>query len=679
LSKIIKVSIDGKIIEVEEGASILNAAKIGDIDIPNLCYDERLDIKTGQACRICMVEVEGSNKLFPSCGTQVFDGMVVKTDTENLKNIRRMLLELILVDHPLDCMTCNKNGNCKLQDYCYRYDVKGSRFSEFKKKGIDISNELDDTNEFYYFDASKCILCGKCVRICSDLQCVDAIELNGRSDNTHVTPEFDKNLKDSSCVSCGNCVSACPVGALMPKYKEKFRTWEVSKVRTTCPYCGVGCQMYLIVKDNKVVGVEPVEGKLANNGLLCVKGKFGSGFINHPDRLKTPLIKKDGKFIEAEWDEAISLIAEKAKEAKKNNGADSCAGFSSARCTNEENYLFQKMVRAVFKTNNVDHCARLCHASTVAGLATTFGSGAMTNSIGEVLGSDVIYVSGSNTTETHPVIGANIKQALKNGVKLIVAEPRMIELAARADIFLQIKPGTNVAINNGIMHVIIEEGLQDKEYIKKRTENYEALEEIVKSYTPERVGKICGVDPEDIKKAARLYAGAKKASIFFSMGVTQHSTGTHGVMSMANLAMLCGNVGIESGGVNPLRGQNNVQGACDLGALPGDLPGYQKVNNPEIIKKFEKAWDTKLSTEQGLTITEIMKNGEEGKIKFLYIMGENPMISDPDLNHVKKALEKIDFVVVQDIFLFQQHVLQKKMVPLLILREGCKESEKLLI
>src|SRR6056297_646786 len=459
-----------------------------------------------------------------------------------------------------------------------------------------------------------------------------------------VTTGFHDKLKEGPCTSCGTCVSLCPVDALKPKKTLKYRTWETKKVRTTCPYCGVGCQINLIVKDNEVVEVEPYYGE-SNKGLLCVKGKFAYGFINHKDRLKKPLIKKDGKFVESSWEEAYNLIKSKIIETKEKYGNDSLAGLSSARVTNEENYLFQKMVRGYFGNNNVDHCARLCHASTVTGLASTLGSGAMTNSNQEILDSEVIFVTGSNTTETHPVLGAFMKQAQNNGAKIIVAEPRLIPLAERADIFLPIKPGTNVALFNGLMNVIISENLQDDEYIREKTENYDALKEIIKDYTPEKVGEICGVNPEDIKKAARLYGKAGKASIFYAMGVTQHTTGTQGVMGLANLAMLSGNIGKESAGVNPLRGQNNVQGACDLGALPNVLPGYQKVTDGDARFKFHQAWGMHLDDRVGLTITEMFKKGIEGDLKFMYIMGENPMVSDPDIKHIEESLEKIDFVV----------------------------------
>jgi formate dehydrogenase major subunit len=642
----IRLNIDNHQLEVEKGTTVFEAAKSLGIKIPTLCHHPHLDPSIGAACRMCLVEVEGMRALTPSCALPAAEGMVVKTRSKRVVQGRKMVLDLILSNHPLDCMTCVAAGNCKLQDYCFEYGVKDSRF----RSGDEKEYTLDHSNKFYFFDRNKCILCGKCTRICTELQQTHAITMSGRGFDTHVSPPFEDPISQSTCVSCGNCVSACPVGALVPRRTERFRYWETKRIKTTCPYCGIGCQMELLIKDNKVVEVAPSDGA-ANNGMLCVKGKFGYKFIDHPDRLRTPLIKKEGRFIQATWDEAYRLIAEKITAAKDEFGADSIAGFSSARCTNEENYLFQKLFRAVIGTNNVDHCARLCHASTVAGLAATLGSGAMTNSNLEALGSDLIFVTGSNTTETHPVIGSHIKQAKANGASLIVAEPREIELAKAADIFLQIKPGTNVALFNGLMHVIIKEGLEDKDYIRDRTENFEELKEVMESYSPEVVAQICSVNKDDLIKAARMYGKADKGAIYYSMGVTQHSTGTQGVMAVSNLALLCGNIGKESAGVNPLRGQNNVQGACDMGALPGDYPGYQKVFDSKTKEKFEKAWGRTLSDKAGLTITEVVNGLDEKTIKVLYVMGENPVVSDPDTGHVKKALDKADFMVVQDIFL----------------------------
>jgi formate dehydrogenase alpha subunit len=655
----VTLTIDGKSIEVPKGAMLIDAAKKAGIPIPTLCYLElHSDMSgTNSSCRICMVEVAGRKNLAPACSTPVMDGMDVKTCTNRVIGARKNMLELLLSDHAQDCLTCEKAGNCSLQDLCYLYDVKESGF-----RGVMNSYLLDDSNEFFVRNTNKCVNCRRCVNACAAKQCAEAIDFAGRGFTAHPTPPFDDPIRESVCVSCGTCASVCPTAALMPKSPEKFRTWEVARTTTTCTYCGVGCQMKLLVKNNKVVGVEPVDGP-ANNGLLCVKGKFGYNFVNHPDRLKTPLIKKDGAFVKASWEEALTLIADKVKAVKAAHGPDTLAGLASARVTNEENYLFQKMVRTVFGTNQVDHCARLCHASTVAGLATTLGSGAMTNSIAEVVDSDLIFVTGSNTTETHPVIGAKIRQAKQKGAKIIVAEPRRIDLAGDAEVFLQIKPGTNVALFNGMMNVILAEGLQNTEFITERTENFEELVEVVSKYTPEKVAEICGIIAEDLKQAARMYAQADKASIFYSMGVTQHSTGVSGVMGTSNLALLCGHLGKESAGVNPLRGQNNVQGSCDMGCLPGDLPGYQKTANPEVIAKFEKAWGVTLSNKPGLTVTEIVGKAGKGDIKVLYIMGENPMISDPDLNHVKEALENTEFLVVQDIFLTETAELADVVLP----------------
>jgi formate dehydrogenase major subunit len=656
---LVNIAIDGQTTQIPPGGTILDAARQLEIDIPTLCHLEMEDQCNQQtaACRVCVVEVEGRRNLAPACATPVTEGMVVKTDTRRVHQARRTVVDLMLSDHPIDCLTCEQAGACKLQDLCYRYGIEQTSFP-----GERNDFALDDSNPFYSRNLNKCIGCRRCVSVCQRFQQVEAIDFGARGFTTHPAVPFDEDMADSDCVSCGNCVSLCPTGALLPNSREKFRSWEVSRVRTTCSYCGVGCEMNLLVKDNKVVDVEPAFGP-ANRGLLCVKGRFGFNFINHRDRLTKPLIKKDGQFVEASWDEALDLVATKLQDIKQQHGADALAGLASARVTNEENYLFQKMVRTVFGTNNVDHCARLCHASTVAGLATTLGSGAMTNSIDETAGTEVFFITGSNTTETHPVIGARIRQAKASGAKIIVAEPRRIDLAKNAEVFLQITPGTNVALYNGMMNVIIEEGLQDEAFITERTENYADLVEIIGNYPPERAAEICGIDAEQLKEAARLYAKAATAAIYYSMGVTQHSTGTAGVMGISNLALLTGNIGKESCGVNPLRGQNNVQGACDMGCLPGDLPGYQKIANPEVRAKFSRAWGVELSDRPGHTVTEIIPMAGRGEIKGLYIMGENPMLSDPDQKHVQQALETLDFLVVQDIFLTETAQLADVVLP----------------
>ena len=651
----ISIEIDGRKLTVPADYTVLRAASSAGIRIPSLCYLK--DINEIGACRMCIVEIEGARGFQTACVYPVSSDMVVHTDTAAVREARKIVLQLIMSTHKTDCLTCEKAGNCKLQDYCYEYEVDVGVYA-----GKNNEYAIDASNPFYFRDNNKCILCQRCVAVCSSQQCSNAIGVISRGFATYVGPDNTKNINNSKCVSCGNCVSNCPVGALSPRKKTKFREWEVKSTRTICPYCGVGCELYLRVKGNTVVDVTPANGP-ANNGMLCVKGKFGYEFINHPDRLTQPLIRKGGVLAECTWDEAMTLVAEKILNIKQLHGAQALAGLSSARVTNEENYLFQKLFRAVIGTNNVDHCARLCHASTVAGLAITLGSGAMTNSIEEVTGSDLIFVCGSNTTETHPVIGAKIKQAQNRGAKLIVAEPRKIELAENADVFLQIRPGTNVALFNGMMNIIIAENLHHRQFIADRTENFSELEAIVKNYPPELVAEICGIDATQLRKAAIMYAAANNAAIYYAMGITQHSTGTQGVMSISNLALLCGQIGKEYSGVNPLRGQNNVQGSCDMGALPGDFPGYQKVNDPQILTKFEQAWGVKLPNTPGLTVTEMLTEAEQGKIKFLFIMGENPMLSDPDTNHVKQSLKALEFLVVQDIFLTETAALADVVLP----------------
>lgn len=506
-----------------------------------------------------------------------------------------------------------------------------------------------DSDKFIRRNPNKCITCGKCIEACHSLMGIGAMGKADRVDGTLVNIQFHENLREQGCVACGLCVSVCPTGALECKELTKNAYWDTNKTKTTCTYCGVGCQLNLIEKWDKIIGTEPVGGT-ANEAMCCIKGRFAHTFINHEDRLQNPMIKKDGVFEIVSWDEALDLIEEKLKDAKNEFGPDSIMGFSSAKVTNEENYLFQKFLRAGIGTNNIDHCARLCHASTVSGLAQTLGSGAMTNPLADVKNAELIFVTGSNTTETHPVMGAYIRQAKKNGSKLIVADPKRIPLCDIADIYLQIKPGTSVALANTMLHVIFEEHLEDEAYINAHTQGVEDLKDMVVKYTLEYGAEICGVEAELIQRAARMYAQSGSSYIAYAMGITQHLNGTHNVFSMSNMALATGNLGRLGTGINPLRGQSNVQGACDMGALPTDYPAYQKVFNPEIHAKFEKLWNTKLSDKVGYTVTEACDAIIEDKLKVLYIMGENPMVSDPDSAHVAHALEKA-FVIVQDIFM----------------------------
>jgi formate dehydrogenase major subunit len=640
----VNLIINGQNISVEPGTTILKAASSVGIEIPTLCSFK--DFTPVGTCGMCVVEVAGSKEFEKACSTPVAEGMVVDTDTFAVRNERRKAIKALMVDHKFDCMACYK------YEACFFVENKANLidYDTYKAVGTEgyADRPIDDSNPFYFYDPSKCVLCGRCIKACDYLQCNHVLAaFDPEKDNIIKTVNDLPRGKTTECVSCGNCIAVCPTGALAPK---KFKPFSYAKqVQTVCPYCGVGCTLNLKVIDNKITDVFSTEGNV-NDNLLCVKGRFAYDFVGSPDRLTTPLIRKDGVLQEATWEEAITLVAKKLKEAKA-EGPQAVAGFSSARCTNEDNYVFQKFIRTAGETNNVDHCARLCHASTVAGLAKSFGSGAMTNSIEEIAVMDVMLVSGSNTTETHPVIGAKIKQRKAQGAALIVAEPRKIELANYADVYLQIKPGTNVALFNGLMRAILDAGLEDKTFINERTEGYEAFLEFMNTITVEKCAEICGVDPDEMRKAGVLYATKDKGGIFYSMGVTQFNTGTDGVMSTANLAMLTGKIGREGCGVNPLRGQNNVQGSCDMGALPGDLPGYQKTANPEAVEKFEKAWGVKLPSNTGKTLTEIIDDVGNGTVKFLYVMGENPAVSDPNTNHVKEALKKANFIVVQDIFL----------------------------
>ena len=649
--KEVSLTIDGEKVKVPKGTTILEAAKAVGIDIPHLCYDPR--VRPMGTCRLCIVQVEGKAGLTISCNAEAADGMNVTTENEEIAAIRKTILELILSEHRVACTSCDRDGACKLQDYSYRYQADEERFGRVSRSPVR-PNYTSNTEAIVY-DADKCILCGLCVKYCEEVQKSEALTFCGRLGQLEVSTAFGIDLQASSCVLCGGCVEICPAGAMLDRAATgKGREKDLIRTRTTCAYCGVGCQLDLLAnpKTDRIVRVTSEVGCIPNNGNLCVKGKFAMDFVASDKRLTEPLIKRNGKFEKATWEEAIKFIAERLKRIRSEFGADSIAGLSSAKCTNEDNYVFQKFIRACIGTNNVDHCARLCHASTVAGLARAFGSGAMTNSIDELKKAGCIFVIGSNTTEAHPVIGLYIKEAvMKNGAELVVADPREIDLARFARLYIAQKPGTDVALINAMMNVIINEGLHDKAFIKERTEDFEKLEAVVKAFTPEKAEGITTIQADKIREAARLYAKAKTASIVYSMGITQHTTGTDNVLSLANLAMLTGNVGAESTGVNPLRGQNNVQGACDLGALPNVYPGYQSVEDSEIQAKFESAWGTKLSGRKGLTVVEMMHAIEEDNIKALYIMGENPALSDPNLNRTRMALEKVDFLVVQDIFL----------------------------
>ncbi len=645
----VTLSIDNQEVTVPKGTTILEAAKGLGVEIPTLCHLKEL--APDGSCRMCVVEVEGGRRggLTTACTAHCQEDMVVATHSEKVADSRRFILDLLLSNHKLDCFSCGKNGDCQLQQYALDYGIDATSFTEGKRMPC---HQEDTSNPFFSYDPEKCIMCRRCARVCQLRQGRDVLSIANRGFETKMMPSYGQAFDQSICESCGNCVSSCPTGALTAKDTKEYRKWETQKIPTTCPHCGTGCQMNLLVKNNRLVGVEPLDGP-ANKNLLCVKGKFASyKFVGSGDRLTEPLIKRNGIFEPASWEEALTLVSSKFNEIKAENGPDALAGFSCSRATNEDNYVFQKMVRAAFGTNNVDNCARVCHSASVHGLAQTLGSGAMTNPIADITEDvDMILLVGSNPEEAHPVIGAQIRQAIQRGTQVVVVDPRKINLVKDSALHLQVQAGTNVAFANGMMHVILKEGLADRHFIEERTEGFSDLEKMVADYTPEKVAEICHIHPEDLIQAARMYAKAEKAPIIYCLGVTEHSTGTEGVMSMSNLAMLVGKVGKPGCGVNPLRGQNNVQGACDMGCMPYDFPGYQKVNNPEVIDKFEKAWHVPLNRNTGLTSTKVLPAATAGNVKGLYIFGEDPIVTDPDTGHVRQALESLDFLVVQELFM----------------------------
>ncbi|KAJ77734.1 NAD-dependent formate dehydrogenase catalytic subunit [Enterococcus faecalis] len=645
----VTLSIDNQEVTVSKGTTILEAAKGLGVEIPTLCHLKEL--APDGSCRMCVVEVEGGRRggLTTACTAHCQEDMVVSTHSEKVADSRRFILDLLLSNHKLECFSCGKNGDCQLQQYALDYGIDATSFTEGKRMPC---HQEDTSNPFFSYDPEKCIMCRRCARVCQLRQGRDVLSIANRGFETKMMPSYGQAFDQSICESCGNCFSSCPTGALTAKDTKEYRKWETQKIPTTCPHCGTGCQMNLLVKNNRLVGVEPLDGP-ANKNLLCVKGKFASyKFVGSGDRLTEPLIKRNGIFEPASWEEALTLVSSKFNEIKAENGPDALAGFSCSRATNEDNYVFQKMVRAAFGTNNVDNCARVCHSASVHGLAQTLGSGAMTNPIADITEDvDMILLVGSNPEEAHPVIGAQIRQAIQRGTQVVVVDPRKINLVKDSALHLQVQAGTNVAFANGMMHVILKEGLADRHFIEERTEGFLDLEKMVADYTPEKVAEICHIHPEDLIQAARMYAKAEKAPIIYCLGVTEHSTGTEGVMSMSNLAMLVGKVGKPGCGVNPLRGQNNVQGACDMGCMPYDFPGYQKVNNPEVIDKFEKAWHVPLNRNTGLTSTKVLPAATAGNVKGLYIFGEDPIVTDPDTGHVRQALESLDFLVVQELFM----------------------------
>ena len=654
--KLVSLTIDGVDISVPEGTSLMRAASEAGISVPKLCASDNLD--PFGSCRLCLVEIEGRRGYPASCTTPAAEGLKVSTQTPKLEDLRRGVMELYISDHPLDCLTCATNGDCELQDMAGAVGLRDVRYGYEGENHLD--SVKDETNPYFTFDPSKCIVCSRCVRACEEVQGTYALTIDGRGFESKVSAG-NKDFMDSECVSCGACVQACPTATLIEKSIIDNGIPDRS-VTTTCAYCGVGCSFNAELQGDKVVRMTPNKDGGANHGHSCVKGRFAWGYTTHKDRITTPMIRKSIKdpWQKATWDEAINYAASEIKRIQKKHGFDSVGAISSSRCTNEETYLMQKIVRAAFGNNNIDTCARVCHSPTGYGLKQTIGESSGTQNFDSVMKSDVIILIGANPTDGHPVFASQMKRRLREGAKLIVVDPREIDLVkntphVKADFHLKLKPGTNVAIINAMAHVIATEKLMDKKFIESRCEDeaYNYWLDFVSEErnSPEALESETGVHPETIRQASRLFATGGNGAIYYGLGVTEHSQGSTMVMGIANLAMATGNIGREGVGINPLRGQNNVQGACDMGSFPHEFPGYRHVSDLSTRALFESAWDTKLYEEPGLRIPNMLDQAISGSFKAVYCEGEDIAQSDPDTQHVTHALESMECVIVQDLFL----------------------------
>ncbi|MEF3367627.1 formate dehydrogenase subunit alpha [Methylocystis sp. 9N] len=667
--KLVTLTIDGKSVTVPEGTSIMRAAMEAGTEIPKLCATD--SIKAFGSCRLCVIEVEGRNGTPASCTTPVAPGISVKTQSPRLAAIRRGVMELYISDHPLDCLTCAANGDCELQDMAgavglrdVRYGYEGSNhvFARNQGEANFAWKPKDESNPYFSYDPSKCIVCNRCVRACEEVQGTFALTISGRGFDSRVSAGMDEAFMESECVSCGACVQACPTATLIEKSVIAIGQPEHSEV-TTCAYCGVGCTFKAEMRGEEVVRMVPWKDGKANHGHSCIKGRFAYGYAQHGDRILNPMIRETiaEPWREVSWEEAIAFAADRLKATQEKYGKNSVGVITSSRCTNEESYLVQKLARQGFKNNNTDTCARVCHSPTGYGLAQAFGTSAGTQDFDSVDDADVILVMGANPTDAHPVFGSRMKKRLREGAKLIVIDPRRIDLVrsphVQADYHLPLKPGTNVAMVTALAHVIVTENLVNLDFVKSRCDwdEYQDWAEFVSLSTnsPEALETTLGVPAADVRAAARLYATGGNGAIYYGLGVTEHSQGSTTVMGIANLAMATGNLGRRGVGVNPLRGQNNVQGSCDMGSFPHELPGYRHISNDAAREAFEKDWGVTLDPEPGLRIPNMFDSAIEGTFKGLYVQGEDILQSDPDTRHVARALSNMDIVIVQDLFLVE--------------------------
>ncbi len=652
----VALTIDGREVVVPKGTSVLRAAAEAGINIPKLCATDNL--QAFGSCRLCLVEIKGRKGYPASCTTSVEAGMEVRTQSGRLAGLRRNVMELYISDHPLDCLTCPSNGDCELQDMAGAVGLREVRYGYGGENHLNA--EKDTSNPYFTFDPSKCIVCSRCVRACEEVQGTFALTVDGRGFASKIAAGQDQPFMDSECVSCGACVKACPTSTLIENTVVEQGQPEHSVV-TTCAYCGVGCAFKAELKGDQVVRMTPYKGGAANCGHACVKGRFAFGYATHVDRITTPMIRDsiEQPWRKVSWQEAIAFGAARLRDIQARYGRTSVGGITSSRCTNEETYLVQKLVRAAFGNNNVDTCARVCHSPTGYGLKTTLGESAGTQSFDSVEKVDVVMVIGANPTDGHPVFASRLKKRLREGAQLIVIDPRRIDLVhsphVRAAQHLKLRPGTNVACINAMAHVIVSEGLEDARFIAQRCEQpaYQQWREFISDprHAPEATAAVTGIDPQQLRAAARLYASAGNGAIYYGLGVTEHSQGSTMVMGIANLAMLTGNLGREGVGVNPLRGQNNVQGSCDMGSFPHELPGYRHISGAEVRNQFERAWGVKLDAEPGLRIPNMFDAAVDGHYKGLYCQGEDIAQSDPNTQHVEAALRSLECLIVQDIFL----------------------------